>query len=92
MVGIKGLTVFGILICASASAEAQGMSSKGDLPRAEVAVDYSYMRANATPGECGCFNLNGGSVETAVHAYRGISAAFDLTREHAGTTSVPVHP
>jgi peptidoglycan-associated lipoprotein len=28
---------------------------------AELAVDYTYMRSNAPPGDCGCFNLNGGS-------------------------------
>ena len=88
MVSIKGVAVLGILISASASAQAQSAWSHGELPRADVAVEYSYIRANATPGQCGCFNLNGGSAEAAVRAYRGISAVIDLTGDHAGTTSV----
>ena len=47
------------------------------------------MRANAAPGNCGCFNLNGGSTEIAVRAFRNFSAVFDLTGTHAGTTSIP---
>jgi outer membrane immunogenic protein len=31
----------------------------------ELALDYSYIRSNAPPGGCGCFNLNGGSATVA---------------------------
>ncbi|MHB1021316.1 MAG: hypothetical protein ACYC46_01765 [Acidobacteriaceae bacterium] len=51
----------------------------------EVAFSYSYARANAGPGQCGCFNMNGGNTEVAFHAYRGLSAVVDLTGERAGT-------
>jgi outer membrane immunogenic protein len=30
-------------------------------PRADLALDYTFLRSNAPPGDCGCFNLNGGS-------------------------------
>lgn len=88
MFNIKGLAVLGVIAGAWASAHAQRGGSDGDLPKEEIAVDYSYTRANATPSQCGCFNMNGGSAEGAVHAYRGLSAVFDLTGEHTGTTSV----
>lgn len=34
-------------------------------PRRELALTYSWARSNAPPGGCGCFNLNGGSVQLA---------------------------
>jgi len=51
----------------------------------EVSFSYSYARANAGPGQCGCFNMNGGSTEVAFHAYRALSAVVDLTGEQAGS-------
>jgi outer membrane immunogenic protein len=53
----------------------------------EVSFSYSYARANAGPGQCGCFNMNGGSSEVAVHAYRALSAVVDLTGEQVGSIS-----
>ncbi len=32
-----------------------------DISRLEVGANYNYFRANAPPGQCGCFGLNGGS-------------------------------
>jgi hypothetical protein len=51
----------------------------------EVSFSYSYARANAGPGQCGCFNMNGGSTEVSFHAYRGLWAVVDLTGERAGS-------
>jgi hypothetical protein len=52
----------------------------------EISFAYSYLRANANPGQCGCFNLNGGSAEAALHLYRGFSAVADFTGD--STTNV----
>jgi hypothetical protein len=52
-------------------------------PRLETSFSYDYARANAGPGQCGCFNMNGASMEVAVHAYRGFSAVADLGGEWA---------
>jgi hypothetical protein len=54
-------------------------------PRLETSFNYDYARANAGPGQCGCFNMNGGSMEVAVHAYRGLSAVADLGGEWSGS-------
>jgi hypothetical protein len=51
----------------------------------EVSFSYSYARANAGPGQCGCFNMNGGSTEVAFHAYRALSVVADLTGEQVGS-------
>jgi len=88
MFSIKGLAVLTIAIGAVASAAAQSETPHEVIPKAEIAIDYSFLRANATPGQCGCFNLNGGSAEFAIHAYRNFSAVADITGDHAGTTSV----
>jgi hypothetical protein len=54
-------------------------------PRLETSFSYDYARAYAGPGQCGCFNMNGGSMEVAVHAYRGLSAVADLGGEWSGS-------
>ena len=53
--------------------------------RLELSFNYDYARGNAGPGQCGCFNMNGGSAEAAVHAYRGLSVAADFTGERASS-------
>jgi hypothetical protein len=55
----------------------------------QFAFNYSYMRANAAPGQCGCFNMTGGSGEFAVQAWRGFSVVADLTGEFAGSSNIP---
>jgi peptidoglycan-associated lipoprotein len=57
-------------------------------PRAELALDYSYLHSNAPPGGCGCFNLNGGSATFAWPLMSGqFALAGDVTIAHAGTVS-----
>lgn len=51
----------------------------------EIAIGYSYLRSNANPGQCGCFNMNGGNVQAALHLYRGFSFVADLTGETAAS-------
>ncbi|MGA2428831.1 MAG: hypothetical protein ABSH13_10035 [Candidatus Acidiferrum sp.] len=88
MCSIKGLAVLVVVLGTVASASAQSGFPGEGIPRAQIAVDYSFMRANAGPGNCGCFSLNGGSAEVAVRAYGNFSAVFDMSGEYAGTTSV----
>jgi hypothetical protein len=51
----------------------------------EISFNYSYARSNAAPGQCGCFNMNGGSSEVAFHAFRALSVVADLTGERAAS-------
>jgi outer membrane immunogenic protein len=53
----------------------------------EVSFAYSYLRSNANPGQCGCFNMNGGNVEGALHLYRGFSAVADFNGENTGSVN-----
>ena len=47
----------------------------------DVAVTYVAERSKVEPSNCGCFWLNGGSVDAAVTAYKGLGVAFNLTGE-----------
>jgi outer membrane immunogenic protein len=73
---------------------AQGTDVKQEVPRAELALDYSYLHSNAPPGGCGCFNLNGGSATFAWRLrpessarFGGFSLVGDVTVAEAGTIS-----
>jgi peptidoglycan-associated lipoprotein len=56
-------------------------------PRAELALDFSYLHSNAPPGGCGCFDLNGGSATFAWPLKSMFALAADVTAAHAGTVS-----
>jgi outer membrane immunogenic protein len=91
MPGIRGMAVLGLAMSMCTPAVfAQTRENTFSPPhQVQVAFNYSYMRANAAPGQCGCFNLSGGSGEFAVQAWRGFSAVADLTGELAGSSNIP---
>ncbi len=45
------------------SAGAQQVETAPRYAPLEISFSYSYARANAGPGQCGCFNMNGGSTK-----------------------------
>ena len=61
--------------------------TQSDIAPLEVSFAYSYLRSNANPGQCGCFNLNGGDAEAALHLYRGFSAVADFTGENTASVN-----
>lgn len=54
------------------------------LPRAEVSLSYSPTEANAPPGHCGCFFMNGASAEGNFRTYRAYTTVVDVTATHTG--------
>jgi outer membrane immunogenic protein len=54
------------------------------LPRAEVSLTYSPTAANAGPGQCGCFFMNGASAEGNFRTYRAYTTVVDVTAAHTG--------
>jgi outer membrane immunogenic protein len=54
------------------------------LPRTEISLAYSPVEANAPPGHCGCFFMNGVSAEGNFRTYRGYTAVVDVTAAHSG--------
>jgi hypothetical protein len=53
----------------------------------EISVGYSYLRTNGSPGHCGCFHMDGGSTEVAIHLYRWFSNVADVTGERSGSVN-----
>jgi hypothetical protein len=51
---------------------------------ADLAATYTLERAKIATTDCGCFWLQGGSVEAAVPLWRGLGVAAVLTGEHNG--------
>jgi len=81
------LLTIAVASIARAAAQSPDQSTSGK-PRADLALDYSYLHSNAPPGGCGCFNLNGGSAAFAWPLGPGkFALAGDVTIAHAGTVS-----
>lgn len=73
---------------ALAQNSAQPAAPTDQPPRAELALDYSYLHSNAPPGGCGCFNLNGGSASFAWALKPGSwDLVGDVVSVHAGNVS-----
>jgi outer membrane immunogenic protein len=65
---------------------AQAISTGGgqdDLPRIEIGANYNYFHANAPPGQCGCFSLNGGSGTVLLNVTPVWGVVADLAVGHA---------
>jgi outer membrane immunogenic protein len=65
---------------------AQAISMNGssdEITRFEVGANYNYFHANAPPGQCGCFSLNGGSATVVYNIRPAWAAVADLTIGHA---------
>jgi outer membrane immunogenic protein len=56
----------------------------------ELGVDYAYFHANAPPGKCGCFSLEGFGGGFAINGEHGLSGVLDMSTAKAngvnGTT------
>ncbi|MGD0444884.1 MAG: outer membrane beta-barrel protein [Edaphobacter sp.] len=65
---------------------AQAVSMAGaseNISRFEFGANYNYFHANAPPGQCGCFSLNGGSGTVIYNITSNWAAVADLTVGHA---------
>ena len=51
---------------------------EGGVPRGEAGFNYNYIHANAPPGQCGCFSLNGGSASFVYNIKPSWAAVADL--------------
>jgi outer membrane immunogenic protein len=75
-----------IVVTSGALAKAQQSPVDSTKPRPELALTYTFVHANAPPGGCGCFSLNGGSAEFAWPVgLRGLALAGDVTVGHTNS-------
>jgi outer membrane immunogenic protein len=73
--------VFALPWALHAQAISTGMSD--EISRLELGANYNYFHANAPPGQCGCFSLNGGSGTVVYNINSHWSGVADLTIGHA---------
>jgi outer membrane immunogenic protein len=72
-----------VLVALSGVLHAQAVPlgiGREDIPRVEIGANYNYFHANAPPGQCGCFGLNGGSG----------AVVFNITPVWSGVADVAV--
>jgi hypothetical protein len=75
------LTAF-IALSAAFSAEAGAQR-----PMLETSLGYSFIHANAPPGQCACFSANGGYGSVVFNLPRSFSLVADLAAVHANGIS-----
>src|ERR1700722_1611818 len=66
--------------------QAQAIAMDGanaDIPKLEFGAQYNYFHANAPPGQCGCFSLNGGSGTVVYNITSKWAGVADLMVGHA---------
>lgn len=62
-----------------AGAQAVATNPSAEVPRMDLAVGYSYIRANAPPGGCPCFSVNGGFVSANINFSRFLGITGEMT-------------
>jgi outer membrane immunogenic protein len=77
---MRSVLFISILLLAGASGAAAQGSYSGD-----AAAVYQWVRANAGPGECGCFGMNGGGISGSWNFRGPWSAVLDVSSESAGS-------
>jgi outer membrane immunogenic protein len=77
------LALASLALATSASAQQSG-GEGSRIPPIDVAATFTAEHAKISPGDCGCFWLQGGSGEANVYLFRGLSAAVELTGSHVG--------
>lgn len=69
-----------------APADHQALPKK-NIPAVELTLGYTYLHANAPPGSCACFSLNGGYGAVAFNLPRGFSLVGDISGAHSGSVA-----
>jgi hypothetical protein len=74
-----------MLLASPWALHAQGglLSGTEDISRLEAGANYNYFHANAPPGQCGCFGMNGGSGTFLMNITPKWSAVADIAYAHA---------
>jgi hypothetical protein len=82
--------LFGHTLLAQTHAQETFGTDPGQTPVMETTVGYTFVHANAPPGQCGCFSANGGYGSVVFNMPRGFSLVADLAAVHnnaIGSTS-----
>jgi outer membrane immunogenic protein len=79
---MRSLLLTAILFLAGMPAALAQESYSGD-----AAVTYHWVRANAGPGQCGCFSLNGGGLSGSWNVHGPWSVVTDFGAEYTGSAT-----
>ena len=85
---VKMALVMAALGSSAALAQVQAAGRDATVPRFDVSVGYDYIRANAPPGGCDCFGLDGGYISGGMHITNWLSLAGEFTGSHSSDISV----
>ena len=83
---LRSVLLLTLLSVLSGVLHAQAITMGGindDIPRFVVGANYNYFHANAPPGQCGCFSLNGGSGTILMNVTPVWAAVADIAVAHA---------
>lgn len=86
MMHLRSAALLVLVLALPWALHAQAISMSGshdDVPRLEFGANYNYFHANAPPGQCGCFSLNGGSGTVVYNIKPAWAAVADLMVGHA---------
>ena len=77
----------GALSVSAAFAQSKPQFKIIDATRYDFAVGYNNIRANAPPGNCNCFNMNGGLVTGTFHVNEWLGITGEFTGGHSSNIS-----
>ena len=86
MIHLRSVVLLILTLTIPLALHAQAISTAGtsdNISRFEFGANYNYFHANAPPGQCGCFSLNGGSGTVVYNITSKWAAVADLTIGHA---------
>ena len=83
MIHLRSAALLVLMLALPLALHAQAISMGGaqeDITRLEFGANYNYFHANAPPGQCGCFSMNGGSG----------TVVYNITPKWAGVADIMV--
>ena len=72
----------GLLLGAATAAMSQTMPHES-AASGDAALTYHWVRSNAQPGDCGCFDLNGGGISGSWHLHSRLAVVAEIGVEYA---------
>jgi outer membrane immunogenic protein len=83
-IALASMLFLGVATAAGAQALPNDATPSGD-----VALTYHWVRTNTQPGDCGCFDLNGGGISGSWRLRPRWSAVAEFSGEYAGSGPYP---
>src|SRR5450432_2047007 len=71
-----------LLLAGGSAARAQAAPAQQETYSGDAAAAYHWMHANAGPGQCGCFGMNGGGLSGSWNFRGSWSAVVDISAEN----------